>query len=81
MEIFIYFITYTITLLLGFALGYFKFHEEHGTLNVNKVKQFFKKTAIGAVKRPTAETIKKRGTIQEETEKVMEETFDQLLKQ
>ena len=78
MEIFIYFIIFTLNLLLGFVLGYTKAKPE----TFQEVKQKIIKTEkpkLGVVKRPTAEQIRKRGTKEEETEAAMEETLDKVL--
>lgn len=80
MEIIIYFVTYTLTLLLGFCIGYFKFHEERGTLNSIKIKNPFLPKSIGVVKRPNAEQLRKRGTKEAEEEQEMTDTLNELLK-
>ena len=74
----IYFITYTLTLILGFVFGYLASKE-----SVDKVykatKQKISHQEVGIVKRPSAERLRKRGTLEEETEKAMEETLEKIL--
>lgn len=79
MEIIIYFIIFFFTFSFGLAVGYFKFHEEHGTLDSVKVPNIFKKKSIGSAMRPSADRLRKKGTAEEVEEKIMEETFDKLL--
>jgi len=50
--------------------------------DVEKVKKFvksFKKDRVGPVRRPTAEQLRKRGTIAEETDEAMSETLGKIV--
>jgi len=72
-------ITYLLISLIFFFLGRYTATNR----DIEKAKDIFKrsiKDRVGAIKRPTAEAIRKRGTVLEETEEAMEETFDKIIK-
>ena len=79
-EILLYFSTYILALLIGVFIGSLL---DKG--KVNDYKKPLKKEVVeesadaGVIKRPTAEELRKRNTIEGETEAVMEETLDKLL--
>lgn len=61
-----------LTLFIGIAIGYYK-------QNPKELKRLRRKKDLGVVKRPTAEQLRKKGTVLEETEKVMTKTLDKVL--
>ena len=72
-------ITYLLISLIFFFLGRYTATNR----DIEKAKEIFRrnvKDRIGTVKRPTAEAIRKKGTVLEETEEAMEETFDKIIK-
>ena len=72
------FITYTATLLIGFAFGYLA-NKESVERAYKATRQKIGRQAVGIVKRPSAERLRKRGTLEEETEQAMEETLEKIL--
>ena len=66
-----------ITFLVAFFLGRYSIDQSEVQTIVKKLK---KKQPLGAVRRPTAQEVAKRGTKEEETEKIMERTFGRILK-
>ena len=74
----IYFVTYTLTLLLGFAFGYLA-NKESVEKAYKATRQRLSRQEVGTVKRPSAERLRKRGTIEEETEQAMTETLEKIL--
>lgn len=80
MEIFLYFSVFSLNLLLGFILGYTKAKPE---LIEKTIKRITDKKAsnatLGTVKRPTAEQLRERGTVEAEGKQAMEDTLDGIL--
>ena len=72
------FITYTATLLIGFAFGYLA-NKESVEKAYKATRQRLSRREVGTVKRPSAERLRKRGTIEEETEQAMTETLEKIL--
>jgi len=72
------FITYTLTLLIGFAFGYLA-NKESVEKAYKETRQKLSKQEVGIVNRPSAERLRKRGTLEEETEKAMTETLEKVL--
>lgn len=82
MEILIYFITYTLILILGIIIGVFiktKPEPEKIATQAKQIKKSIFKPRIGPIKRPTAVELRKRGTPEEAEEKAMEETLTKIL--
>lgn len=72
-------IEFLIVSLIFFFLGRYSL----STTDVDKFKRFvnkFKKDRIGVVRRPTAEQLRKRGTIEEEGDEAMSETLGKIVK-
>lgn len=68
--------TWIITILsigLGYVLAEFKNNPQEVKDTIKRIR--FKKPLVGAIHRPTAEEVNKRGTKLEETERIMDETF------
>lgn len=75
-------LTYTIGIIVGFLAGYFlnkeKAKEAISTIQSSYHNRFKDPVRYGAIKVPTAEDLRKRGTAQEEEEKAMEESLDSI---
>lgn len=68
---------FVLTLLLGIGIGWLKFAPGSTEVVKKEIKQRLRKPGeVGAVKRPTAETLEKRkNPLLTETEQAMEETL------
>ena len=65
-------IQFLIVALIFFFLGRYTL----STQDIEVAKKIFKKKSeLGAVKRPTAEQLRKKGTLEEQGDKAMEETL------
>ena len=60
---------------MGYALAVYNYEPQ----KIKKLTRKFRKKQVGAVKRPTAQELKRKGTLQEETEKAMDKTFKKIL--
>lgn len=66
-----------ITFFLGYGLAVFHYEPDKFKSSIEKAKKKAKK--LGVIKRPTAEDIRKRGTVEEAGEQAMEDTFEQII--
>ena len=64
---------------MGYGLATLHHKPEIFKPSINKIKRKITGTKLGAIKRPTAEDIRKRGTQEEETEDAMSDTLKEIL--
>lgn len=67
-----------LTFTMGFVLGALYRNPENQREIKKRIRKLRKKD-LGAIDRPTAESIKMRGTVEEKTEKAMEDTLEEIL--
>ena len=68
-----------ITFFLGFTVGMYKRGDKEIENFAKSIKKSLQKRELGAVHRPTAQDLLKKGTVQEETDETMSDTFDKIL--
>ena len=80
MEVYGYFGIFIVNILIGFFLGSIKSNPQTLEDIQSKLKDNFKnKPKVGVINRPSAEDLRKRGTIDEKGDKAMEETLERTL--
>ena len=80
MEIYGYFGIFIVNILIGFFLGQIKSNPQILDGIQDKIKDKFKiKTQVGIANRPTAEELRKRGTVDEKGDQAMEATLERTL--
>jgi hypothetical protein len=78
-------ILFVLTFMLGYILGTLRVEENREELSkrlgvtIRKGKRAILKERIGAIQKPSAEELAKRGTKLEETEQAIEDTLEDVL--
>ncbi len=82
MQYFIFYLTHLFTLIIGLLIGYLLNKEKVSDI-IEQGKTFYnekiQKEEVGSVHRPSADIIRKRNTIEGQTEVAMEETIENIL--